>query len=70
MQSGLGMWALEDLVTTYGTAYLPQNSRDNGSRGNYWSDYTGVDGDSVGNSPYAVNAQNADNPLMHPAIGG
>ncbi len=38
-------------------------------KGNYWSDYTGLDGngDGVGDTPYVVNAENKDNyPLMHP----
>jgi len=38
------------------------------SGGNYWSDYTGVDGDGdgIGDTPHILDAQNADNyPLMH-----
>ena len=46
------------------------NVWDDGARkGNYWSDYTGLDsnGDGVGDTPYVINAENSDNyPLMHP----
>jgi parallel beta-helix repeat protein len=44
---------------------------DNGSEGNYWSDYTGKDenGDGVGDTPYVINEKNTDNfPLMKPTI--
>jgi hypothetical protein len=42
-------------------------------RGNYWSDYTGVDtnGDGVGDSPYIIDAYNRDDhPLMAPFVPG
>jgi hypothetical protein len=45
------------------------NSWDNGSVGNYWSGYTGVDvnGDGIGDTPYVINADNQDRyPLMNP----
>ena len=40
---------------------------DNGSRGNYWSDYNGTDanGDGIGDTPYVIDVLNEDRyPLM------
>ncbi|MGD2066974.1 MAG: NosD domain-containing protein, partial [Candidatus Bathyarchaeota archaeon] len=45
------------------------NTWDNGSEGNYWNDYIGVDadGDGIGDTPYVIDASNQDNyPLMTP----
>ena len=43
------------------------NFWDNGTEGNYWSDYTGIDrnGDGIGNTPYVIDENNQDNyPLI------
>lgn len=45
------------------------NTWDDGLRGNYWSDYRGVDndGDGVGDTPYVINSENVDRyPLVKP----
>jgi parallel beta-helix repeat protein len=45
------------------------NTWDNGSEGNYWSNYTGVDnnGDGIGDTPHIIDTNNQDNhPLMKP----
>lgn len=45
------------------------NVWDNGSNGNYWSDYTGDDvgGDGIGDTPYVIDENNQDRyPLMKP----
>lgn len=42
---------------------------DNGQRGNYWSDYQGIDKDNngIGDTPYIIDALNQDRyPLMEP----
>jgi len=49
------------------------NTWDNGSKGNYWSDYNGTDGngDSIGDTPYVIDENNQDNyPLMSPWTPG
>ena len=45
-----------------------KNTWDNGTHGNYWSDYRGVDRDSdmVGDEPYIIDKENIDNhPLLY-----
>ncbi|MEM2081364.1 MAG: NosD domain-containing protein [Candidatus Bathyarchaeia archaeon] len=47
----------------------PRNFWDNGSIGNFWSDYEGADADSdgIGDTPYRIDANNVDrNPHMAP----
>jgi parallel beta-helix repeat protein len=44
---------------------------DNGTEGNYWSNYNGTDknGDSVGDTPYVIDENRQDNyPLMEPFV--
>jgi nitrous oxidase accessory protein len=47
------------------------NFFDNGSEGNYWSNYNGTDsnGDGIGETPYIIDENNQDNyPFVDPAI--
>ena len=42
---------------------------DNGSQGNYWSNYNGTDvnGDDIGDTPFLIDSRNSDNyPIMTP----
>ncbi|MGD2066813.1 MAG: NosD domain-containing protein, partial [Candidatus Bathyarchaeota archaeon] len=48
---------------------LPSNIWDNGTVGNYWSNYNGTDnnGDGIGDTPYIIDEDNQDNyPLTEP----
>ena len=56
-------------IDNSGTDGGNNNQWDDGSEGNYWSDYTGrdEDGNGIGNAPYLVPPNGADNyPLMQP----
>jgi len=59
---------LNNNITVY--PYSPSvNAFDNGSEGNYWSDYAGedVDGDGVGDTSYIIDENNQDRyPLIIP----
>jgi len=49
--------------------FASANSWDNGSEGNYWSNYNGTDSDvdGVGDTPYVIDRNNQDNyPRMNP----
>jgi parallel beta-helix repeat protein len=57
-----------DNNTYQANAYLSTNRWDNGTQGNYWSDYTGTDGngDGIGDTPYVIDQNNQDRyPLMN-----
>jgi parallel beta-helix repeat protein len=52
-----------------GLPACPINIWDNGTVGNYWSDYNGTDntGDGIGDTPYVIDENNQDNyPLTEP----
>jgi parallel beta-helix repeat protein len=58
---------------TYSLLFAPTiiNIWDNGSEGNYWSNYNGTDYniDGIGDTPYVIDADNQDNyPLMEPTF--
>jgi parallel beta-helix repeat protein len=60
---------VNNTVQVYVKDLFSKNIWDNGSRGNFWSNYTGVDmdGDGVGDTPHGVNANDQDRyPLMKP----
>jgi parallel beta-helix repeat protein len=70
---------MEDLVDLSHVAYPNEtildfpsvNFWDNGTEGNYWSNYTGVDsnGDGIGDTSHVIDKNNQDNyPLMNPNI--
>lgn len=59
---------LLDNISQASAENITINTWDNGSRGNYWSDYNGTDlnHDGIGDTPYIINANNTDRyPLMN-----
>lgn len=60
----------ETVIRGRETVVLPlMNTFDNGTTGNYWSNYNGTDnnGDGIGDIPYIIDENNRDNhPLMMP----
>jgi parallel beta-helix repeat protein len=48
------------------------NNWDNGAEGNFWSFYTGQDkdGDGIGDTPYTINNNTDNHPLMHNYVLG
>jgi parallel beta-helix repeat protein len=49
----------------------PIHTWDNGTRGNFWSDYNGTDsnGDGIGDAPYVIDVLNQDRyPLMQSTV--
>lgn len=58
---------VNNTLSVIGTVESYNNAWDDGSEGNYWSDYTGIDanGDGIGDSAYILDELNRDNyPLM------
>jgi parallel beta-helix repeat protein len=59
-----------ETVNFVGPPPLSANNWNSGNVGNFWSDYKGTDadGDGIGDTPYFLYGNNADNyPLMKPA---
>jgi parallel beta-helix repeat protein len=60
---------LNNFINNLNDVYGPYGIWDNGTHGNYWDTYTGIDadGDGVGDTPYLVNGTTFDNyPLVNP----
>jgi len=65
---------INNTIQTSHDVYTKNHTWDNGSEGNYWSDYAGDDinpHDGIGDTPHIIDSQNQDNyPLMSPYIPG
>jgi parallel beta-helix repeat protein len=62
---------LFDILIGSSTETALVNHFDNGTAGNYWSNYNGTDsnGDGIGDTPYIINEENQDNyPLMEQIV--
>jgi len=60
---------VDDIHRSEPFSALAINTWDDGSEGNYWSDYKGLDenGDGIGDQPFIIDENNRDNyPLMNP----
>jgi parallel beta-helix repeat protein len=60
---------VSDLVSPFSnvsTGSFSNNYWDNGVEGNYWSEYSGTGSDGIGETPYVIDPNNADN---HPLMG-
>jgi parallel beta-helix repeat protein len=72
--SNYNMFHHNNFINNGQNAHDPlMNYWDNGSQGNYWSDYTGKDenGDGIGDTPYDIPGDNSQDryPLMEPIEG-
>jgi parallel beta-helix repeat protein len=62
---------VSDSALNYPKWSLSVNNWDNGTTGNYWSDYNGTDNnrDGIGDTPYVIYENNKDNyPFMNPDL--
>ncbi|MFX0044152.1 MAG: nitrous oxide reductase family maturation protein NosD [Candidatus Hodarchaeota archaeon] len=73
-QNNIYLNCLNNTLNANDPAYQLENRWDNGAKGNYWHDYTGIDsdGNGIGDVPYNISgiANSQDNfPLMSCQIG-